>query len=106
MNPLLRDLYGHQEWADAEHWRAIQAHPPAAADDALHTRLHHINLVQRAFRWIVGDRRAPFEITKPEDFTSLHDLKLATREYHDEVVRFLAALPHGRFDETIEVPWF
>jgi hypothetical protein len=26
MNSLLLDLYGHQAWADAEHWRAIGAH--------------------------------------------------------------------------------
>jgi uncharacterized damage-inducible protein DinB len=106
MNPLLRDLYGHQEWADAEHWRAIDAHPVAAADQATRERLHHINLVQRAFRWIVGDRHAPFTITRLEDFATLGDLKSAAREYHGEIGRFLLALPPRRFDETIEVPWF
>jgi uncharacterized damage-inducible protein DinB len=106
MTPLLRDLYGHQQWADAEHWRAIEAHPPATADQALRARLHHINLVQRAFRWMVGDRQAPFAMTKPEDYATLDDLKAATREYHEDVARFLAGLPPQRFDETIDVPWF
>src|SRR5947209_970304 len=82
MNPLLRDFYGHQVWADAEHWRAIEAHPPAAADKATRDRLHHIHLVQRAFRWIVGDRQSTFTITKPEDFAMAADLKAYAREYH------------------------
>jgi uncharacterized damage-inducible protein DinB len=106
MNPLLRDLYGHQHWADAEHWRAIEAHPLAAADAALRSRLHHIHIVQRAFRWITGDRAMPFAMSKPEDFATLGDLKSVTRAYHDEVAIFLPTLPHSRFEETIEVPWF
>jgi len=106
MNPLLRDLYGHQEWADAEHWRAIEATPAAADDAALRARLHHLHLVQRAFRWVVGDRRTPFAITKPEDVTGLGDVKSMAREYHEEVGRFLEALPEERFGQRIDVPWF
>jgi len=106
MASLLRELYDHQHWADAEHWRAIEAHLPAAGDQALRTRLHHINLVQRAFRWMVGDRQSPFAMTKAEDYATLADLKAATREYHEEVARFLDALTPDRLEETIEVPWF
>jgi uncharacterized damage-inducible protein DinB len=106
MTPLLRDLYGHQAWADAEHWRAIETHPAAAADRTLCERLHHIHLVQRAFRWIVGDRQTTFALSKPEDFATLADLKAAMREYHEEVARFLSAVPAQRFEETIDVPWF
>jgi len=106
MNPLLRDLYAHQSWADAEHWRSIEAHPPAAGDAAIRNRLHHLHLVQRAFRWIVGDRQTPFTITKPEDFGALADLKAWAREYHDEVARYLPSLPASRFDAAIQVPWF
>jgi uncharacterized damage-inducible protein DinB len=106
MDQLLRDFYGHQQWADAEHWRAIEAHPPAATDAAVRVRLHHIHLVQRAFQWVVGDRAAPFVISKPEDFATLGDLKSATRVYHDEMAAFLATVPRERFDEAFEVPWF
>ena len=106
MNPLLRDLYGHQEWADAEHWRTIDATAGAADDAALRARLHHLHLVQRAFRWVVGDRQAPFTIAKLEDLSGPGELKAAARAYHDEVGRVLAALPEPRFEELIEVPWF
>ena len=106
MNPLLRDLYAHQAWADAEHWRAIEAHGRAAEDGAMRSRLHHIHLVQRAFRWIVGGRQEPFVITKPEDFATLVALKAYAREYHEEIASYLASLPPSRFDESIPVPWF
>ncbi len=106
MNPLLRDFYGHQVWADAEHWRAIEAHPAARDDEAITKRLHHIHLVQRVFRWAVGDRQAPFVLTKPEDFRSLADLKSYAREYHEEMPGFLEAFTKARLDEKIEMPWF
>src|SRR5262249_2785387 len=106
MTPLLRDLYGHQHWADAEHWRTIEAHAPVASDRIVRERLHHIVLVQRAFLWIVGDRQTPFAFSKPDDFATLADLKSAARAYHAGVAAFLAALPPQRSDDTITVPWF
>ena len=47
MNPLLRDLFGHQFWADVTLWTAIGAHAPAREDKVIRERLHHIHLVQR-----------------------------------------------------------
>jgi hypothetical protein len=67
MTTYLHELYAHQEWADAEHWRAFEAYPAALADQALRERLHHIHLVQSAFLWVVGPRSAQFVITKVED---------------------------------------
>ena len=57
MNPLLRDLLGHQLWADAELWTAIGAHAPARDDQVIHDRLHHIREVQRAFVCADAERR-------------------------------------------------
>jgi hypothetical protein len=45
----LSDLFGHQEWADAVHWRAFESHPGALNDEDLRRRLHHIQAVQRGF---------------------------------------------------------
>jgi len=106
VDALVRELYGHQAWADAEHWRSLEAHPPALADKAILDRLHHIHIVQRAFRWIVGDRRSPFEFTRPEDFADPHALKAYARAYHDEIAAFLDGVSDARLDESIEVPWF
>jgi len=41
MDSYLEELYAHQEWADAEHWRAFEAHSTALKDKALYERLHH-----------------------------------------------------------------
>jgi uncharacterized damage-inducible protein DinB len=106
MNPLLSDLYGHQTWADAEHWRAIEAHPSAATDAAIRDRLHHIHLVQRAFRWIVGTRQPMFEATKPSDFATLAELKAYARSYHEEICRFLATVSDERLGDKIDISWF
>jgi hypothetical protein len=67
---LLRDLFNHQTWADAEHWRAIGAHPAARADQTIRKRLHHLHFVQHAFLWTVGDRKdPPLTITVAEALT-------------------------------------
>ncbi|HEY7169690.1 MAG TPA: DinB family protein [Vicinamibacterales bacterium] len=106
MDSLLRDLYGHQEWADAESWRAIEAHPPARDDPTIRDRLHHIHIVQRAFRWVVGSRDPTFSMTTTADFATLGDLKAWARAYHDEMAGFLATLTPDRLDDQIGIPWF
>jgi uncharacterized damage-inducible protein DinB len=106
MNPLLRDFCGHQVWADAEHWRAIEAHPPGAADPAIRNRLHHIHMVQRAFLWAVGDRATALAVTKPDAFASLAELKAYARESHDAFDRLLETVSSARLDERIAMPWF
>jgi uncharacterized damage-inducible protein DinB len=105
MNSILRDLYSHQAWADADLWRAIGAHPPAREDAAIRSRLHHIHLVQRAFLWMVGDRSEQFVMTKSEDFRSFDDLRQYARSYHDEMSRFLAAVSDARLAQDVEIPW-
>jgi uncharacterized damage-inducible protein DinB len=105
MNPLLRDLFGHQAWADAEHWCAIGRHPPAREDTAIRTRLHHIHLVQRAFRWAVGDRSTEFQLSRPEDFPSFEQLQVYGRECQDELRRLFDAISDDRFAESITMPW-
>jgi uncharacterized damage-inducible protein DinB len=105
MTPLLADLYGHQSWADAQHWRAIGAHPPARDDLAIRVRLHHIHVVQRAFLWMVGDRQTAFAMTQPEDFASFEDLRTYARTYHDEVRQLMAGITDKRLAEEMSVPW-
>jgi uncharacterized damage-inducible protein DinB len=102
----LADLYRHQEWADAEHWRALEAYPAALADEAITNRLHHIHLVQRAFLWIAGDRHDSFVVTQPKDFPNPASLKADARAYHAQMLGFLKAAAPGRLHERIEIPWF
>src|SRR5258706_16325774 len=106
MNQLIRDLYGHQIWADAEHFRAIGAHPAARDDNAIRDRLHHIAIVQRAFLWAVGDRQEAFTFTKPDDFPSFDALKRYACEHHDRLTPVVTSLSDTRLAESIAIPWF
>ena len=106
MNSLLQDLYGHQAWADAEHWRAIDVHPVAREDQAIRGRLHHIHLVQRFFIWAVGDRRTEFAFSKPEDFETFDNLKAFARESHSDIDRFLSGVTDAQLSETVTFSWF
>jgi uncharacterized damage-inducible protein DinB len=106
MPSYLNELYAHHEWADAEHWRALEAYPAALADRALLERLHHIHLVQSAFLWVVGPRTTQFVITKAEDYPNMADLKALARKCHSEMGAMLGGMDEGRMAEMIEVPWF
>src|SRR5574339_581065 len=68
---MLLDLFRHQAWADAEHWRALKAAPEALDDHAIRERLCHLHLVQQAFLWAVRARGDRFTAWKPEDYPDL-----------------------------------
>lgn len=106
MSSYLDELYAHQEWADAEHWLAIEAHPPALADKAIRERLLHIHLVQRAFLWVTAPQRAEFAFKKIEDFPSMAELKQYARQGLVEMRARVQETDQARMEEMIEVPWF
>ncbi len=99
MTTSLHELYAHQEWADAEHWRAFETFPSALADRAIRERLHHIHQVQSAFLWVVGPRTAQFVITKVEDYPNMADLKAFARRCHAEWAAMLRGMGEDRLEE-------
>jgi uncharacterized damage-inducible protein DinB len=105
VSTYLNELYGHQEWADAEHWRAIESRPTALQDKAIRERLLHIHLVQHAFLWLLGPRNPQFEVKKIEDFASISDLKKYGCEGLSQLNIFVKDLDPQRAG-VIEVPWF
>jgi uncharacterized damage-inducible protein DinB len=106
MLSYLDELYSHQEWADAEHWRALEGHATALADRAIRARLHHIHLVQSAFLWVVGPRTSQVAITKVEDYPDMANLKAFARKVHKDLAAMRGGMGEARLEETIEVPWF
>lgn len=102
----LDELYAHQEWADAEHWRAFEAHPAALEDKAIRERLLHIHMVQHGFLWVTGPRTSQFAFKKLEEFSSMTELKKYAREGLAEINALLKTTSAERMEETIEVPWF
>lgn len=101
---MLADLFAHQEWADAKHWRALRAHGTALADPAVRARLHHIHLVQNGFLSAVADR--PFLMTQPEDVAEDDKLLSWARQTHRSLREVVAGMTPDRLAETIAIPWF
>jgi uncharacterized damage-inducible protein DinB len=103
---MLQEMLRHQEWADAEHWRAIEACPAAAADQGVRIRLHHIHLVQHAFAWMISERSERFVISRPEEFADLAALRRYAAEYYDRSFPELLQLTSDRLARRLNVPWF
>ena len=107
MRDYLLDLYGHQAWADAELWRAYEAHAGALADKALWDRLHHIHLVQRFFLAVVrGDNLHAINVTKPEDYATPEDLKTEAKQFHHDAGAFLQGAAPDSLKRAVTIPWF
>jgi len=106
VNSYLDELYAHQEWADAEHWRAFESHPAALADKAICEHLLHIHQVQYAFLWMAGPRTSQFAFKKLEDFADMAALKAYARQYHKAVGELLRGFDEARIEEIVDAPWF
>lgn len=106
MNSYLDELYAHQQWADAGHWRAFEAYPAALADKALFERLHHIHVVQHAFLWITGSRAAQFEYKKVEEFADAAALKRYAQQGLAELEERLKNITPEAMEQKIEIVWF
>ena len=106
MNQYLEELYAHQEWADAEHWRAFAAHPAALADEAICERLVHIHQVQYAFLWMVGPRPDKFSFKQLADYRDMAEVKQDAQQYHRQIADVLRTLDDGMLEEIVEAPWF
>lgn len=100
----LRDMIGHQAWADATLWHAIDAHAPAREDRWLLDRAHHIHLVQHAFLSIVHGE--PVAITAPADFPTVTALKDYGRAANARAQSFIASATAARLDARLVIPWF
>lgn len=104
MKNLLQDLASHGAWADAEHWRALEAHAGALEDGAIRKRLHHIHLAQRAFLALAqGD--VP-RLTELADYATMAALRDEARDAHVTLGAFLQEMPEDRLDTAITIPWF
>src|SRR5215468_10588259 len=106
MHDWLNELYPHQAWADAEHWRAVGAVPAARDDRAIRSRLHHLHFVQHAFLWTVGDHAQPFKMTKPDDFPTFESLQTYAREFHEQAPTLISGLTPARLTEKVRIVWF
>ena len=104
MESLLRDLYGHQAWADAEHWRAFEALPAALEDAEIRSRLEHLFQAECAFLCLA--RGEDVSVKRLADFPNMAAMRDDMRLYHEQAAAFLDAVRDTRLAEIIVLPWF
>lgn len=105
MLETLRDLYAHQEWADAQHWRAIEQSPEAQNDPELLERLKHLHVVQRAFLTLFKNQSVDI-ISQLNGTLTLPELKEMAQAFSREAREYFKTVSPERLDEQILVPWF
>jgi len=107
---MLRDLFGHEAWADAELLRAVQGCEPAAIDEDVRNRLRHAHETQQWFlAFVKGEAVArPGEATPELSFDEFaasmrryqagvrEVLDTASAEWLDSVLTF----PYGRHSQV------
>jgi uncharacterized damage-inducible protein DinB len=104
MLPMIRDLYAHQAWADAEMWRYFGSTAAAHTDRKVVELLGHTHAVQRFFLSVVqGEPLTREEVSKE---ILLPDLRESYRDYHVQVDRALSKMRDSRMKDRVVVPWF
>jgi uncharacterized damage-inducible protein DinB len=88
MLDVIQDLYLHQEWADAKHWRAILASGPAREDAELKERLVHLHGAQQ--RWLGRWQGVTLGFAKAGDFASMEDVFHFAQACHAALRAFLS----------------
>ncbi|MBU2445821.1 MAG: DinB family protein [Bacteroidetes bacterium] len=103
MIELLRDMYHHQAWADAEMWKSLEAHPGALENTAVQKCLHHMHLAQHAYLSIVSGKEL---IRKRfEDFSNMNELKEYARINHSQALVFIKECTDSKLAEVVRIPW-
>ena len=105
MNGLLSDLFAHQSWADAEHWKAFEAFPKALEDEAIRKRLYHIHLVQHAFS-AIARKDASFKPASLADFATMAALKQYAMDFRRDIAALVKNISEAQLAEEVTIPWF
>lgn len=108
MIDFLRDLYGHQEWADAELWKAVEGQPGALADEHIPKRFRHFHSTQYGYLMIVQGEKIgvrDFE-RRYGDSVEIQKVKENAKEIHHQLGQLLAEMPESRLEEKLLLPWF
>src|SRR5690242_3331271 len=71
MLDVIKDLYAHQEWADASHWRAVLGSEAARKDPELKERLVHLHGAQQV--WLGRWQGVSFPFPKADDHATIED---------------------------------
>ena len=108
MKSLIQDLFGHQEWADAEMWKAVEACAGALDKEDISKRFRHFHSTQYAYLKLVQGEKLDFKdiISRYGDSVPMQTVKQNAIAIHAELAKFLAALPESKLEDKLLIPWF
>ena len=95
----IRDLYLHQEWADAEHWRAVLASEAARKDLELKERLVHLHAAQQI--WLGRWQGVSLGFPKAEDHASIEDTFHFAKACHAALRAYLSLRKEADLAEPV-----
>lgn len=100
---VARDLFRHMQWADAELWKSMTAHPPALEDAKLMGLVQHLHVVQRAFHlmWTGGAIDPETLYAKQEPLAML----ASAREWYATAADYLDRFDESRMNDILFMPW-
>lgn len=99
MIDLIRDLYAHQEWADAQHWRAILAFSPALEQEGLRQGLFHIHAVQKV--WLARWQGVDMGFPRIEDYPRTQDLYPFAKSCHAALRAYLSLRSESELQASV-----
>ena len=104
MLPMIRDLFAHNSWANAEVWKFVAATPASHNDKRVLELLNHIHVVQRFFvSTVQGTPLTRDELQREMDRV---ELRASFRQFHESTDTFLAKMRESHLDDHVNVPWF
>ena len=95
----IRDLYLHQAWADAAHWRAVLGSQAARADRELKDRMVHLHGAQQL--WLGRWQGLALAFPKPEDHASIEDTFHFAQACHAALAAYLSLRKEADLAEPI-----
>ncbi len=106
---MIQDQFRQMEWADALVWKSVLSSEAPRTDQTLHTRLHHIHMVQHGFLGVWQHAFASKEDLR-EWATRVGELRGTElmawgQAYHRDVQQYVAGLSETSLTEPVVLPW-
>jgi len=96
---LLKDLAGHQAWADAEHWKALRGNATLLADADIRKRLNHMAMACEMLATLARGEAPDFAGMKERE--SMEDVEAAMKKANAGLAATLAS---ADLDKMITLP--
>lgn len=100
---LLKALFTHMQWADAEVWSALLDTSGAAKDKYIAKTLFHIRFTHYAYSCLLRGESVPFPDRK--QFNSLSEPTNWARTHYADTSELLTGLSEEDLEEVVPVPW-